>query len=150
MARFCISVEGGTERSAYLRLPCMDLHDCNELDHYRRYVVSNYVVYDYEVDKCDECCRGSGLVDCILECGDRKIGVEFKGACDGVCRALGEDKGSGCGVKIGGRVVVVVGSQYALRALEKCKVKEIAVIRLRDLCDRRDMLCDGGVFLALL
>lgn len=149
MARICIS-EGRQVRSAYLRFPCMNLHDCNELDHYRRYIVNKHVVYDYEVDRCDECCRGDELVDCILECGDRKIGVEFKGACERGCKPLSADKGSGCGVSTSGVALVVVGSQDVLRALGICGVKSAVVIRLRDLCEKRNKLCGGGVFLAVL
>lgn len=148
VARICI-FEGRQTKSVYLRFPCMDLHDCDELDHYRRYIVDKHIVYDYEIDKCDKCCRESGLVDCILEYGDKKIGVEFKGACEEVCGLLGA-KRSGCGVSTDNVALIMVGSQDVLRRLEECGVKSVVVIRLRDLCDERNKLCKGGIFLAAL
>ncbi len=158
-------IKSPLSKTLYLRLPCMELHDCNEKEHYSR------IVYDYDVvNCCNECCKGNALVDCALKCSDKMVGIEFKGLCkevmriDGqrdkdlseeLCRYITEKseqkKKVGCGLAVDNIAVIFVSSHlYWYMFALKCFNKEVKIVSLRNICNVTSNLCEGGIFFAKL
>lgn len=103
------AADTGEYRSRYIRLSNLVLHDCNELDHYRKLVIDSELLDDVK------CCREERLVDCIAVCDDMIIGVEFTGEAFKSHNEVKEklnSKKAGCGYSLKGKALVVLGISY--------------------------------------
>jgi len=100
----CIVRTGSRKAGSIFHIICtLELHDANEYHHYRRYAAQPRYVCCDAVKIEENCgCRGDRLVDCLYNCPNGYVGIEFTSA------YMGEEKRAGCGVNVRRILHVVV------------------------------------------